>query len=183
MRLTQVITTDLQRFIRATASAWMNPAEGLVKRNSFGVEILVARQPRSEFAEADVHHFGASHFDMPHNNIWYEDNAHGKNLVCLATGMDSHEAVRLYQGALRNVDGAFPWGGAIIDKAYGIIVGVSGFKEDEDILFARTIRNYLVMLMDREGQSVLDNARSGGEDDATDPSDRFTRRIDGEANP
>jgi hypothetical protein len=162
-RLTLAITDDLRGFIDATATAWMDPINGFVKRNSYGIEILVAQRPGSDFNGAAVYNFGATIPDMPHNTVWYQENAHGKNLAALATGLDSHEAVRLYQGALWHVEeGVFPWGGAVIDKHYGICIGVSGFKEDEDILFARTIRNYLVMLLDREGEAILDEARERG---------------------
>lgn len=166
---TKAITANLENFIWVTANAWMNAQ--LIKTNSYGVEILIDGYPELVT--------GYTVSGSVHDEYWYQDNAHGKSLVCLNTGMDSHEAVRLHQGSLRNIDGAFPWGGAIID--HGIIVGVSGFKEDEDILLARTILNRLVMLLNREGEAILAEARERGEHwSGGDPSVddyRFTRTV------
>jgi hypothetical protein len=65
--------------------------------------------------------------------------------------------------------GAFPWGGAVIDPAYGVIVGTSGFSEDEDIAFSRAVCSYVAMLLDREGTAAMMAARERehGEDAAT----------------
>lgn len=172
-RLSRDIIADLNAFIPLTAEAWMDG--DAIKLNSYGVVILVAPQPGSDFTNAVPHEFGDSMPGKPHDMEWYIDNARGKNLVCKQVGKDSHEAVRLYQGAVRYLRGAFPWGGAVIDTAYGLIVGTSGFKEDEDILVSRTIRNRAVMLLDREGAAGLEDAHDRGSDGADDPSDRFIR--------
>lgn len=149
----------------------------LIKVNSWGVEVLVAERPgaASSFDELYLRvKFGRSLPEGKHDERWYIANAHGKNLVCLHTGMDSHEAVRTWQGTI-DIEGAFPWGGAVIDTHYGVCIGVSGFREDEDLMVARAIRNFIVMHLDRAGQAWLDDARARGEDDAADPADRFTR--------
>jgi hypothetical protein len=105
-------------------------------------------------------------------------NAHGKNLCCLAANMDSHEAVAVWQGLLVEEEGIFPWPGGIIDLNYGLCFAFSGCKPEEDVKIAREMRNHYVMLLDRIGQAMLLDARKRGEDDAEDPSDRFTRRLD-----
>lgn len=147
----------------------------LIKVNSWGVEVLLAERPGSDFSELFFRlKFGRSLPEGKHDEDWYIQNAHGKNLVCLHTGMDSHEAVRTWQGTI-DIEGVFPWGGAVIDTHYGVCVGVSGFREDEDLMVARAIRNFIVMHLDRAGQAWLDDARARGADDAEDPADRFTR--------
>lgn len=174
--LSEIIWAKLTTFIQVTASAWMDA--GLIKQNTYGVEVLVADD--DDFENAAPHMFGTEEYPNPDpvkNIDWYRKNAHGKNLAAIAAGMDSHEAVRLWQGALSKIEGVFPWGGAVIDLHYGICVGVSGFAEDEDILFARTIRNYLVKLLDREGQTMLDDARERGQQEGDAAADRFTRVI------
>ena len=158
-RLTKSVLADLVDFTKVTAEAWVDAQ--LVKENSYGVELLVAPNPGANFEGASNYNFANTLNGAEHDHQWYLANAHGKNLICLETGMDSHEAVRLWQGLVKQIRGAFPWGGAVIDPAYGLIVGTSGFKEDEDILFSRTIRNRLVMLLDREGDDVIDDTRQG----------------------
>lgn len=177
-RLGPDILADLNAFIPLTATAWMDG--DAIKLNSYGVVILVAPLPGSDFTNAVMHEFGESMPNatynepgLPHNMEWYIENAQGKNLVSRHTGRDSHEAVRLYQGAVRYLRGAFPWGGAVIDTAYGLIVGTSGFKEDEDILVSRTVRNRIVMLLDREGDANLEAARDRGDKEGEDGADRF----------
>lgn len=172
-RLTVADCTDLKHFIAATASAWSG--NELVKWNSYGVEILLATKPGSDFTNATVLNEGESRPNTAHDTMWYRYNAKGKNLICLATGMDSYEAVRTYPGLVARIEGAFPWGGAVIDTRYGIIVGVSGFKEDEDVLFARTILGRIVMLVNRAGNEVLIDARKRGEQAGQAGADRFTR--------
>jgi hypothetical protein len=83
--------------------------------------------------------------------------------------MDSHLAIRVHPGSVVGLRGAFAWGGAIIDPAYGLIVGTSGFHEDEDMLFSRTVLAHLTMALDREGLAALTAARERehGEDAAT----------------
>lgn len=176
-RTTPAHEAELRKFIEVTAAAWMTG--GLVKENSYGVEILVARTPGADFTNATVLNVGETNPGVPHDTLWYRANAKGKNLICLATGMDSHEAVRTWQGLVAQIEGAYPWGGAVIDTHYGLIVGVSGFKEDEDILFARTIRNRAVMLLDRDGEAVLAVARARGEQAGLAGADRFTRAAVG----
>ncbi len=166
-------TADIMKFIPATADAWM--IDGLIKHNSYGVEILVFQTPGADFTNTTVLNAGETVQGMPHDTLWYRDNAKGKNLICLATGLDSLVAVRTYPGLVAQIEGAFPWGGAVIDACYGIIVGVSGFKEDEDILFARTILNRVIMLLDRDGEAVLADARTRGEQTGQAGADRFTR--------
>jgi hypothetical protein len=168
--------TDIRGFITVTASLWMQA--GLIKANSFGVELITALQPGGNFAvRASYEAFGLTDSKAEHPMEWYCDNAHGKNLICLVTQMDSHEAVRLWPGLVSQITGAYPWGGAVIDLAYGLIIGTSGFKEDEDLLFSRTIRNYVVMLLDRGGDDVITDARQRGAQRGTDGIDRFTRLI------
>ncbi len=174
-RLPVGLIHDLEFFIQQTALTWMS--EGFIKQSPYGVEILVAGKAGDDFTDAAVYLFGEEQYKHPdptHTVKWYQQNAHGKNIACLTAGMDSHEAVRLYQGALAEIEGIFPWGGGVIDSHYGVIVGVSGFKEDEDILLARTIRNFIVMWMDRHGQAYLDDARRRGEPDGETGRDRFT---------
>jgi hypothetical protein len=174
-RLSSDIIDLTQGFIQRTAKAWM---EGrLIRCNSYGVEILVAQRPGSDFADAAARTFYWTLDGAEHGAPWYIDNAHGKNLICLATKMDSHEAVRSWQGLVRQIEGAFPWGGAVIDPNYGLIIGTSGFKEDEDILFSRTVRNFVVMHLDREGTGVLTDARDRGEQEGEAGADRFTRTL------
>src|SRR5258708_39201865 len=55
-RLTGNILSDIDGFIDATATTWMG--EKLIKRNSYGVEILVARLPSGDFATAFPHYLG-----------------------------------------------------------------------------------------------------------------------------
>ena len=169
-RVTEEILQDLERFARKTAEVWQQA--GLIKKNSFGVQLNLADAYGGFRSVASFHH---SDPEAEHDGRWYVENANGKNIVCELTRLDSHEGVRLYQGVLAGVDGVFPWGGAIIDLAYGLIIGTSGFKEDEDILFSRTLRNYLVMLLDRAGQASLDEARQRGEQKGEPGADRFTR--------
>ena len=174
-RLTEDNDADLRKFIDVTAKVWMG--ENLIKWNSYGVEILVAQEPGSDFSGASVHNFGETIPGTPHDTLWYRLNAKGKNLICLATGKDSYEAVHTSQGLVAQIEGAFPWGGAVINLEYGLIVGVSGFKEDEDILFARAICNRAVMLLDRGGEAVLTFARDRGEQAGEAGADRFTRAL------
>ncbi len=172
-RFTDAMDKDLDVFVEETAKAWIN--NGLVKLNSYGVELLVAERPGSNFTDAGKRWYGASNPLKEHLRAWYLENAHGKNLICLETGMDSHEAVRLWQGLVAQIEGAFPWGGAIIDLHYGLVIGTSGFKEDEDLLFSRTVRNRVVMMLDRAGAVHLDDARVRGEQEGEAGADRFTR--------
>lgn len=172
-RLSLENESDLRKFITETAQNWMSSE--LIKFNSFGVQVLIAQNPGNDFTDSTVCNFGEDFTGTPHDTLWYRENAKGKNLICLATGLDSLDAVRLYPGLVARIHRAFPWGGAVIDTRYGIIVGVSGFKEDEDILFARTILNRLIMLLDREGESVLTDARTRGEREGRPGTDRFTR--------
>lgn len=170
-RLSTAILEDLDTFVLENAKAWM--ASGRIKRNSFGVEILVAPLPGNDFGDAKRYYFGNTADDAIHDSAWYRENAGGKNDICLETGLDSLVAVRLYPGLIRQIDGAFPWGGAIIDAVYGLIIGTSGFKEDEDILFSQTIRNYLVMLLNREGEVAVASARERGEQTGAAGANRF----------
>jgi hypothetical protein len=174
-RLSSDIIDSTHQYIVATAHALMEA--GLIRRNSYGLEMLVASQPGGDFTGAAMHTFGCTKDVAEHGTPWYIDNAHGKNLICVATKMDSHEAVRLWQGLVRQIEGAFPWGGAVIDLHYGLIIGTSGFKEDEDILFSRAVRNFVVMHLDREGTGVLTDARDRGEQKGDAAADRFTRGI------
>lgn len=173
MLLSRKLESLLSEFVPATIESWIDA--GLIKRNNYGVELRVAKAPGGNLAEADLYHYGFSVEGGNHDVEWYQKNAHGKILACLVTGRDSHEAVRLYQGVLANYEGIFPWGGAVIDQAYGIVVGTSGGKEDEDILVSRTIRNFLVMHLDRLGQAQLDDAHTRGEQEGEAGADRFTR--------
>ena len=155
--LSEGTLADLARMIRVTGHAWIDA--GLVQNNSYGVVVALAAGPGGSFE-------GASRYSFPHDiegsklgGDWFVDNVAGKIRICEATGVDSHLAIRLHPGALVGLRGAFPWGGAIIDPAYGLIVGTSGFHEDEDIVFSRAVRSYLAMLLDREGTAALMAAR------------------------
>lgn len=176
-RLSPAILTDLTAFIPDTANAWIEG--GLIKPNSWGVEILtLPMEIGSSWSAGDHYIFSRTKPNTAHPGTWYVENAKGKNLISVVTGMDSHEAVRLYQGLVSRIVGAFPWGGAIIDPVYGLIIGTSGFKEDEDILFSRAIRNRIVMLMDREGDLFIMDARRRGEQEGEAEADRFTRPVE-----
>lgn len=176
-RLGERIVADLSAFIPLTAEAWMDG--DMIKLNSWGTVVLVAPRPGSDFTGHSRLEFGHTHASGKYPKRWYVDNADGKNIICLGTGLDSHEAVRLWQGLVRQLEGAFPWGGAVIDLHYGLIVGTSGFKEDEDILVSRTVRNRIVMLLDREGDHILNDARERGEQEGVAGADRFTKRPSG----
>ena len=176
-RLGTDIEADLNAFIHLTVEAWMDGEA--IKHNSWGTVVLVAPRPGSDFGCLTRHEFGYTHAEAAHPRSWYVDNADGKNIVCLGTGLDSHEAVRLWQGLVRQLEGAFPWGGAVIDTDYGLIIGTSGFKEDEDILVSRTVRNWIVMMLDREGEDVLTDARDRGEQPNEAGADRFTKLSSG----
>ncbi len=166
-RLSESVLADLRRMISVTGQAWIDA--GLVRNSSFGVQLLVAERPGSDFE-------GASRHSFPHDvdgselaGAWFVDNVAGKARICEATGMDSHVAIRINPGSVVGLRGAFPWGGAVIDPAYGLIVGTSGFSEDEDIAFSRAVGSYVAMLLDREGTAALMAARERerGEDAAT----------------
>lgn len=177
-RLSPAVIADLNDFIPDTAKAWIQG--GRVKPNSWGVEVLALPMSLGSGwagANYDRYVFSRTKPEGTHPGTWYVENAGGKNKICIFTGIDSHEAVRLYQGLVGRIHGAFPWGGAIIDLVYGIIIGTSGFKEDEDILFSRTIRNRTVMQMDREGELVIMDARRRGDQEGEAAADRFTRPI------
>jgi hypothetical protein len=163
----------LEEFLTTTFEAWM--AHGLIKPNSWGCVVLVAKKPGSDFTGAKRREFGSTREGAEHPRKWYIENADGKKVACLETGMDSHEAVRLWQGLVTGVEGIYPWGGAVIDTDYGLIVSISGFEEDEDILCSRTGRNRLVMMMDRAGEANLNDARQRGKQEGEAAADRFTR--------
>lgn len=173
----KIFYDDLLGTATITAAAWMSG--GLIKRNSWGVVVLFAARPGSDFTTAERFTIKHDQAGAKRNGGWYVDNADNKSLISKVTGLDSHEAVRLYQGALAHLDGAFPWGGAIIDAAYGLIVATSGFEEDEDILFSRTIRNRIVLQLDRLGDIVIGDAHARGEREGDAAADRFTRRASG----
>jgi hypothetical protein len=172
MHLSDDIINDLERFTKSTALAWVE--DGLVKPNSYGVVVVASEQP-GNFDDTHSYRFGWTKTSAEHDMDWYIENALGKTLICQQSGKDSHEATRLWQGTLIGLEGAFAWGGAIIDIDYGLIIGTSGFKEDEDILFSRSVRNRCVMLLDREGKALLDDARQRGEQQGDAGANRFTR--------
>ncbi len=166
-RLSESVLADLRRMIAVTGQAWIDA--GLVANNSYGVQVLVAAQAGSDFEGASRHSFPHDVEGSALGGAWFVDNVAGKIRICEATGVDSHVAIRLHPGAVVGLRGAFPWGGAVIDPARGVVVGTSGFHEDEDIAFSQTVRNYLAMLLDREGTAALMAARERehGEDAAT----------------
>jgi hypothetical protein len=175
-RLSDAIVNDLEAFIAQTAEYWM--MANLIRCNSYGVEIYVAECPNStDFGDTDSAGllFGETLPNAKHGVDWYQENAHRKNLISAETGLDSHEAVRLWQGLLVQLEGGYPYGGAIIDVRYGLLIGTSGFEEDEDILFSRTIRHRIAMLMDREGSAALIDARRRGQREGELGADRFTQ--------
>jgi hypothetical protein len=174
-RISGLLPHRLKSFIGSTAEAWKGDQH--IKFNSYGVEVLVAKRPGPNFEGADVYTFGRTQPNAQHDRHWYVENAHGKSVICLETGTDSHEAVRVWQGLVAELDGAYPWGGAVIDLHYGLVVSTSGFEEDEDILFSRTVRNFIVMWMDRDGQRQLDAARARGELPIPEGIDRFTHAV------
>jgi len=174
-RFTKEDLEDLRKFMHVSTDAWMQ--DRLIRVNSFAIVVLIASRPGSDFEGASQFVIGRTLQDAEHDQLWYITNADGKNAICLETGMDSHEAVRVWQGLVSQIDGAFPWGGAIIDPNYGLIIGTSGFKEDEDIFVSRTARNRLVMMCDRGGDSVINDARERGEQPMPDGADRFTTAL------
>jgi len=156
-RLSEGVLESVAKMISVTAHAWIDA--GLVERNSYGVEVVVAPRPGADFAGATRHCFDADVEGSERPGEWFVDNAAGKNRICEATGMDSHVAIRLVPGSISGLRGAFPWGGAVIDSARGVIVGTSGFHEDEDILFSLAVRHHVAMLLDRDGAGELMAAR------------------------
>lgn len=172
-RLTPAMLEDIEYFITATIRSWQE--NDLIKVNSYAVLIRVAQRPFGGF-ESDFsdHTFGDSRHDAEHDYDWYAENVLGKAKACEVARMDSHEAVRRHPGALAYENGTFPWGGATYDALNGLIVSVSGFREDEDILFAHTVRNFVVMLLDRFGQLRIDDARQRGELEGEEGANRFT---------
>ena len=156
-RLSEGVLASVAKMIAVTAKAWIDA--GLVERNSYGVEVVVAPRPGADFAGATRHAFEGDIEGSERSGEWFVDNAAGKNRICEATGMDSHVAIRLAPGSVSGLRGAFPWGGAVIDSARGVIVGTSGFHEDEDILFSIAVSHHLAMLLDREGAAELMAAR------------------------
>lgn len=173
----EIFGDDFVSTATTTATAWMS--RGLIKTNSWGVVVLFAARPGSNFTIAERFTHKHDQAGAERDGSWYVDNADNKSLISKETGMDSHEAVRLYQGALAHLDGAFPWGGAVIDTAYGLIVATSGFKEDEDIFFSRTLRNRIVLQLDRLGDIVLGDARARGGQEGEAGADRWTKRASG----
>jgi len=174
-RLSDAVVGDIGEFIRGTAEAWID--QRFLKRNSFGVEIYVAERPNStDFGDLGQSGllFGNTLAGAEHDIDWYQENAHRKNLISAETGMDSHEAVRLWPGLLVQLEGGYPYGGAVIDIPYGLLIGTSGFEEDEDLMFSRAIRNCIVMLMDREGNEQLIDARRRGQRAGELGAERFT---------
>jgi hypothetical protein len=156
-RLSDSVLADVSRMIAVTGRAWIDA--GLVENNSYGVIVIVAARPGTDFEGAARHSFEHDIDGSELDGAWFVDNAVGKSRICETTGMDSHVAIRLHPGSVVGLRGAFAWGGAIIDPAYGVIVGTSGFHEDEDILFSQTVRSHIAMLMDREGTATLMAAR------------------------
>ncbi len=156
-RLSDSVLSALDRLITVTGHAWMDA--GLVVRHSYGVEIVVARHAGGRFDGAARHAFERDVAGSQLGGAWFVGNAAGKNRICETTGMDSHVAIRLHPGSVLGLSGAFPWGGAVIDAARGVIVGTSGWNEDEDILFSQMVRSHLAMLLDREGTALLMAAR------------------------
>ena len=166
-RLSDSALASLDRMISVTAQAWIDA--GLVEHNSYGVLVVVAARPGTDFEGASRHSFPHDVEGSQLGGDWFIDNVAGKIRICETTGMDSHLAIRVHPGAVVGLRGAFAWGGAIIDPAYGLIVGTSGFHEDEDILFSRTVLAHLALALDREGTAALMAARERehGEDAAT----------------
>ncbi len=156
-RLSDGVLSALSTMIAVTGRAWIDA--GLVRNNSYGVVVVVAPGPGSDFEGASRHSFDHDVEGSELPGAWFVDNATGKSRICEATGLDSHVAIRLHPGTVVGLRGAFAWGGAIIDPAYGVIVGTSGWSEDEDILFSRAVRAHLAMLLDREGTAALMAAR------------------------
>jgi hypothetical protein len=156
-RLSEGALGAVGELIAVTGRAWIDA--GLVARCSYGVVVVVAVAPGRDFAGAARHSFPHDVEGSELDGAWFIDNVSGKIRICEASGSDSHVAVRLHPGALVGLRGAFPWGGAIIDTNYGLIVGTSGFVEDEDIAFSQTVLSYLRLLLDREGTAALMAAR------------------------
>ncbi len=186
-RLTAAQVQDIFGFAMETTTEWM--AGGRITRNSWGLVMAVTRLPNIwdwEHVSLDVYEHGDSLLGAAynengkaHDEAWYIENAHGKKEVCLGAQMDSMEAVLLYPGIVRHLERTYPWGGGVFDGKYGIIIAVSGFAELEDILVARTIRNYAVMKMDVGGNKVIADAHRRGEQQGDAAADRFTRRASG----
>ena len=167
----EAIKTYVKEIVRSRMQS------GFVKDNSWGIVVLVDAG-LGELSDPDELTFGLTKPGADHDANWYVENAQGKTTVCLKTGFDSHVAVRMRQGTLALIQGIFPWGGAVINSDYEICVGFSGCKEDEDILIARDVLNWLIMHADRVGTLLINNARNRGEQVGTAGADRFTRTLD-----
>jgi hypothetical protein len=172
-RVTPSMFEDLDRYIVVTLNAWR--ADKLVKQNSYGVVLLAPDTIGGDFSIENRHLWSDSYPGAEHNGAWYVQNADGKNEISRVTERDSHEAVRLYQGLVAQIAGGFPYGGAIFDPVYWLTIGTSGFKEDEDILFSRTVHNRLVLLLDRAGDKTIGDARTRGDRSGDAGADRMTR--------
>jgi len=175
-RLSPGIIQSLERFITTTVDAWMTA--GTVTVASYAVEILATDTLTGwAFDRGIGATFGATHPSAQHSKDVFIQSAHGKSVISMVTGLDSHEAIRLKPGLMAQLDGGFPWGGAIVDREYGLIVATSGFEaEDEDILVSRTVLSYLRRTIDRAGEAMIDAARRRGELGGEAGADRFTRR-------
>jgi hypothetical protein len=162
---------DIETYVREMV-AW-RMQNGSVKHNSWGIEIQILDISDRE-AQPEYIVLGSTLPGAGHNDEWYMDNANGKNRVGIATGLDSHVALSLYPGLLAEVDGVFPWGGAVADKPYGLYLAFSGGRPDEDLLVVRDVHNWLVMHADRVGRSRIQAALDRGHQDGRPGHSRFT---------
>lgn len=159
----------LRHFIRTTAHAWREG--GVVRDNSYGTIVQLRASIAYPHTYNSVLRVADTLLGAEHDGAWYLDNALGKALISAETGLDSHVAVRLHPGLVVNRGGLFPWGGAVIDSIYGIIVATSGFKEDEDQEFSRAVLERFKTLLNRQGvEQLAAAARRGSEGGA----ERFT---------
>lgn len=176
VRLTHAEWDLVERYIRSKGEAWI--VDGIAEPNSFGlVASTFGRSPSGELLLEDTMVVDHNQVGGKHPPEWYVENAYGKREISRATGMDSLVAVRMNPGLVANVQDGFAWGGAVIDFTFGLIVAISGFKEDEDVQFAKDVLNFIIMLINRRGKAVIDDAHKRAKVDGVDQEDRMTRPL------
>jgi hypothetical protein len=174
-RLIMAQYEQVAAMVRAVLDAWRKA--GLIKGNSYAVTIRVGLRPGGDLSRCDHYAIKDSVEGAEHDGDWYEENADSKGIICRETGMDSHEAVRLYPGLIAHLNGAYPYGGGVIDLLYSLLICTSGFEEDEDIMISYLVLDLVIMMLDRTGQAMADDADRRGDQPGPAGADRFTRRL------
>ena len=158
-------------FVSRTIDLWREM--GIVKPNPYGVVLGLVED--GKIVDQLDYYFEVEGGKQP--GIWYFENALGKAVLSAEVGLDSVEITRLRPGLSLGIDGAFPWGGAVVSEVYPIVVGVSGGAGDEDDLIGRTVLAWAEMQIDRAGRAWLDQAlERAGNDDPRAALDRFTHK-------